>query len=239
MPLIFAEQRGFTLGQTGLIFIAVGIGTTIGAGINVLVQLKYIALTPFWKGSPPPEERLIGSIIAGPLLVVGCFWLGWTGAFASVPWYVPALSLVLIGMSFTLVFISLLSLLVDCYLWNAASALAANTIVRSAVGAAFPLFTPQMYQGMGIQWAATLVGFVSLVLAPVPLIFYLYGSQIRRLSRFAPAQDLKVREELEKEGKLPPDSVNSNRIEAKSGLPLAKKELEAQRERERQGECLC
>jgi hypothetical protein len=37
---------------------------------------------------------------------------------------------------------------VDVYVVYAASALAANTIVRSAVAAAFPLFTVQMFDGV-------------------------------------------------------------------------------------------
>jgi hypothetical protein len=38
----------------------------------------------------------------------GIFFLGWTGAFASVPWWVPALATIIIGVSFTLIFISFL-----------------------------------------------------------------------------------------------------------------------------------
>ncbi|EPQ31185.1 uncharacterized protein PFL1_01373 [Pseudozyma flocculosa PF-1] len=235
VPVIFADLRGFNLGESGLIFIAVGAGTTIGAVINVLLQLKYIPLVPFWKGSPPPEERLIGSMVAGPILVVGCFWLGWTGNYPAVPWYVPALSLVFIGMSFTLVFISLLSFIVDCYLMYAASALAANTIVRSAVGAGMPLVTRQFFTNVGVGWASSIVGFVGVALTPVPFIFYFYGSRIRGWSRFAPALDLKVRKQLEKEGKLPKDSLRSWKKEALSGLPQAKEELKRSREERESG----
>lgn len=60
-------------------------------------------------------------------------------SYASVHWAVPAVSTIFIGMSFTLVFISFLSYLIEVYLMYSASALAANTIIRSAVGAAFPL----------------------------------------------------------------------------------------------------
>jgi len=35
------------------------------------------------------------------------------------------------------------------YLFYAASVLAANSVLRSAFGAAFPLFTPYMYNAMG------------------------------------------------------------------------------------------
>jgi hypothetical protein len=39
---------------------------------------------------------------------------------------------------------------------------------------------------MGINWAATLLAGVSLVLAVFPFIFYRYGPRIRSGSRFAP-----------------------------------------------------
>ena len=81
----------------------------------------------------------------------------------------------------------------------AASALAANTMARSAVGAAFPLFTTQMYHGMGVQWASTLIGLIALVLAPIPFLFFKYGARIRAGSKFAPCVDLKIAAEIAEE----------------------------------------
>jgi len=43
-----------------------------------------------------------------------------------------------------------------------------------------------MFEGMGIQWAATLLGAVAAALVPIPVIFYLYGHKIRAKSAFAP-----------------------------------------------------
>jgi hypothetical protein len=39
---------------------------------------------------------------------------------------------------------------------------------------------------MGVNWAATLLGIVGLVLMPSPFLFYKYGAQIRSHSKFAP-----------------------------------------------------
>lgn len=71
-------------------------------------------------------------MLAGPFLIIGIFWLGWTGSesrsvhippltnaharrcppdYSSINWAVPAVSLIFIGMSFTLVFISFLTYL--------------------------------------------------------------------------------------------------------------------------------
>ena len=34
-------------------------------------------------------------MIGGPCLTVSIMWLGWTGAYASIPWFVPMLALLL------------------------------------------------------------------------------------------------------------------------------------------------
>jgi MFS transporter, DHA1 family, multidrug resistance protein len=82
----------------------------------------------------------------------------------------------------------------------AASALAANSIIRSAAGAAFPLFTNQLFHNLGIQWGATLLGCIAILLAPIPFACYRYGAYVRTKSRFAPCADLKIRDMvLEKE----------------------------------------
>ena len=45
-------------------------------------------------------------MIAGPAMVIGAFWLGWTGAYPDVHWAAPTVSLMFIGASVSLVFIS-------------------------------------------------------------------------------------------------------------------------------------
>lgn len=75
--------------------------------------------------------------------------------------------------------------LVDAYLIYAASVLAANSVLRSLFGAAFPLFTTQMYEKLGINWASTLVAFLALACAPLPFLFFRYGENIRLRSKYA------------------------------------------------------
>jgi len=101
-------KRGFTISQTGLVFIGVGCGTTIGFAINFWASAHYPELIKKWKGFPPPEDRLYGAMLGSPLLVVAIFWLGWTGQYPSIPWYVPATSTILLGTGISLIFISFL-----------------------------------------------------------------------------------------------------------------------------------
>ncbi|KZP13990.1 MFS polyamine transporter [Athelia psychrophila] len=196
VPIIFVETRHFSINADGLMFLGVGIGTCLGALLNLLFSRRYAALTKRWRGFPPPEERLYGAMIAGPALVAGALWLGWAGQYAGVHWVVPALGLILIGLAICLIFSSLLAYLVDTYLTYSASAFAANVMCRSVIAAAFPLFTVQMYERLGVNWASTLIACIGLLLTPGPFLFYKYGPRIRAGSTFAPCIDLKIAKEL-------------------------------------------
>lgn len=101
-------------------------------------------------------------------------------------WIVPTLSGLMTGFGLMSIFLQALNYLVDAYLMFAASAIAGNTFLRSLCGAGFPLFARQMFQGLGIQWAGTLLGCVALVLAPIPFVFYKWGASIRAKSKVAP-----------------------------------------------------
>jgi hypothetical protein len=76
--------------------------------------------------------------------------------------------------------------MIDVYLMFANSAIAANTLFRSALGGGFPLFATQMYKTLGIPWATSLLGFLTAAMIPVPILFYIYGAKLRALSRFNP-----------------------------------------------------
>ena len=107
-PIIFVTKRGFTISESGLIFVGVGIGTILGSAINYRAIAHYPDLIRKWKGFPPPEDRLYGAMIGSPALVIGIFWLGWTGQYPSIPWYVPATSTIFIGAGISLIFMSFL-----------------------------------------------------------------------------------------------------------------------------------
>jgi MFS transporter, DHA1 family, multidrug resistance protein len=71
---------------------------------------------------------------------------------------------------------------------RAASAVAANLIMRSLVGAGFPLFARQMFHNLGVQWAGTVLGCIAAVMIPVPFALSVYGPALRRKSRILAKQ---------------------------------------------------
>jgi hypothetical protein len=120
---------------------------------------------------------------------VAIFWFAWTGQYNSIHWIVPTLAGVFLSTSILLVFVAFLNYLTDTYLMYAASALAANTVCRSACAAAAPLFTQDMFDALGVGGGGSLIAGVACLLAPIPFVFYRYGEPIRRRSKFAPTED--------------------------------------------------
>jgi DHA1 family multidrug resistance protein-like MFS transporter len=122
IPVIFIDHHGLTVSQDGLIFLGVGIGTTIGAVSSIYIRGdENKRLVKEWRGFPPPEQRLYPATIGAPLLVIGSFWLGWTGAYSSVPWYVPAIGTIVIGTAISLLFLSCMVCPYYAYLYSCAN----------------------------------------------------------------------------------------------------------------------
>ncbi|KAI1506470.1 major facilitator superfamily transporter [Biscogniauxia marginata] len=185
-PFVFQGVHGFNAGQSGLAFFGMIAGQLVAGIVVLLMQPAYQRKLAANNGVPIPEWRLPIVIVGGVAFTGGIFWFGWSGYRADVHWIVPAASGLLTGFGLMAIFLQSLNYLVDSYLMFAASALAGNTFLRSLCGAVFPLFATYMFNGMGIQWAATLLGCVAAVLIPIPAVFYLYGHKIRAKSRFAP-----------------------------------------------------
>lgn len=67
-------------------------------------------------------------------------------------------------------------------------ALAAVSCLRSLAGFGFPLFAPAMYSALGFGKGDTILTTVTIVLGcPAPWLFWKYGEQIRRDSKYADA----------------------------------------------------
>lgn len=117
-------------------------------------------------------------------LPIGLFWFAWTNS-PSIHWLVSVIATAPFGFGMVLVFLSIMNYLIDAYVIYAASVLAANSVLRSLFGAAFPLFTTYMFDNLGIHWASTIPAFLALACVPFPFLFYRYGPEIRKRCRYA------------------------------------------------------
>lgn len=123
---------------------------------------------------------MIGSVF----FTAGLFIFGWTSA-PHIHASLPLLGLILLGFGFFTIFQAALNYLIDTFQRFAASAIAANTFLRSIFAAAFPLFVAPMFKGLGVGWASSVLGFVSLALVPIPWCFYVWGPRIRGRGRYS------------------------------------------------------
>lgn len=133
---------------------------------------------------PEPEHQLPPLLIGSAFFIIGLFWFAWTSS-PKILWVPQALAGGFIGIGLFLMFVFCQVYLMECYLDNATSALAANTIVRSALATGFPLFATQMYTKLGVVWATSLLGSLAIAMTPFPVVFLLYGKKIRSWSKFA------------------------------------------------------
>lgn len=134
-------------------------------------------------GQVEPEFRLPPLIPGSFLIPIGLFWYGWS-AQMHVHWIMPIIGLGWVGCGMIATLLPIQAYLVDAFGEYAASAMAANTVVRSIVGAFLPLAGPSMYAKLGLGWGNSLLAFVALGLLPVPVVFYIYGKRIRMNSHY-------------------------------------------------------
>lgn len=183
-PIVFGEVRGWDEGTTGLTFLGVMIGILCATVYTIPMYERYKRKSLQSQGHLSPEDRLPDAFLGAIALPVGLFWFAWTNS-PSIHWMVPIAAGIPFGFGMVTVFLAVLNYLVDAYTIYAASVLAANSLLRSMFGAAFPLFTGYMYRGLGIHWASSIPAFLALACLPMPFLIYRYGSRIRERSHYA------------------------------------------------------
>lgn len=199
-PLIFPPTYGFSLGEQGLAFLGIGIGALF-AGVIYLWWDDYLrkakAKGKSWAGVEE-YRRLPLACIGGPFFTVGLFWIGWA-ARPNVHWIVPILGGIPTGIGYLLLFMSLINYLVDAYKVFAASAVGAASSARALFGAVLPFAARPMYRALGIAWACSLLGFLSLAMCLIPFAFIKWGPKIRANSAFCQELETRQREKDEQD----------------------------------------
>ncbi|GAB7348424.1 hypothetical protein MBLNU459_g6849t2 [Dothideomycetes sp. NU459] len=183
-PIVYQENRHWSAGIGGLAFLGVAIGMVIAVTYSIWDNKRYVRIMKAHKGFAPPEARLPPCLFGGIAIPVGLFWFAWTN-YPSFPWAASIAAGIPFGFGMVLVFLSIMNYLIDSYTIFAASVLAANSVLRSLFGAAFPLFTTQMYNNLGIHWASTVPAFLALACVPMPFLFYKYGARIRDKCKYS------------------------------------------------------
>ncbi|KAJ5649147.1 uncharacterized protein N7484_002870 [Penicillium longicatenatum] len=185
-PLVFGAPKGhpFNVGQQGLCFLGMAIGPVVAFCLYPLQERYYLRRVAENGGKGVPEARMWMARGGAILIPISLFWFGWT-SYASVHWIVPIIASGFFGAGIYIVILSILNYVVDSYQTYSASALAGVILCRNVVGAGFPLFATQMYEKLDYEWASSLLGFISILLVPIPFIFFYKGEAIRLRSPWA------------------------------------------------------
>jgi MFS transporter, DHA1 family, multidrug resistance protein len=183
-PLVFGGIYHFSLGTVGLTFLGILVGALLTLPPFFWYIYKYQEPLYNENGEIKPEYRLTPALVGAFFIPVCLFWFGWS-ARESVHWIMPVIGSGFFSVGAFLLFNAVLGYLGDAYPKYVASVYAGNDLVRSAFGAAFPLFATAMYKRLGIGWASSLLGFLSIAFIPIPFVLYYYGERIRARSKMA------------------------------------------------------
>ncbi|TNY19571.1 major facilitator superfamily domain-containing protein [Rhodotorula diobovata] len=192
IPYVFGRIYEFNTGECGMIYVTQFIGSVIGMSMDQYCMRLYRANV----AKRGPEARLYTAFVGGVCVPVGAFIFCFT-AYPHVHWMAPTIGIVILYCGMYTVYLSAFNYLAEAYTLYASSALSAMSFVRNCVGAVFPLFTTQMYTGLGIQGAAGLTAGLGTLLSATPFVLFIYGARLRARSPFA--QELQRRAEKEEE----------------------------------------
>lgn len=163
ITVVFTEQYHFASNLVGLVFFGFAIGSLNGIPFIGLSSDRAIKRQmEIDGGKPEPEARITLVPFGGVLLPIGLFWNGWTAEY-NVHWIVPVIGLGIIGLGSIMIFMSTVLCLIGVFGMNAASALAANTLVRSLGGGCLPLAGLTLYENLGPGWGNSILGFIAVI----------------------------------------------------------------------------
>lgn len=187
IPITFSEKRGWSEGFSGLPYISLCIGTTIGFATNFIQIRKYDAISSARDRRIVPEYRLYGAMFGAIWLPVGLFIYSFT-QYGYLHWSGPVIALAPIAVGIFYIFESTYSFTSDCYGENSSSAIAGQGLLRNTLGGVSPLFASQFFHNVGSQYAGLILAIAATVLAIIPFAFFKWGPKIRARSKLAESQ---------------------------------------------------
>ena len=191
IPWAFETYYGFDKTDQSLSYIGITLGSLLACIPFSLIdiffyrkRLRKWRLTQNPGEQFPPENRLLSSMMASPLLVFSLLIAGWTAEY-RVHWIVPILFQTITMLACLLVYAGANLFMLDSYgpLYGA-SASGAMMFSRYLMSTSFPLFALQMFEKLGVGWATSVLALLMAFMAPIPWAFWTYGERLRRRSKY-------------------------------------------------------
>ncbi|KAH6658456.1 major facilitator superfamily domain-containing protein [Truncatella angustata] len=184
IPITFSEKRGWSEGVSGLPYISLAVGTTLGWLAHHLQMNKYNKLQEDENRKVVPEDRLYGAMYGAVWLPIGLFIYSFT-QYGYLSWVGPVIGLAPISFGIYFVFESTYSYTADCYGESASSAIAGQGLMRNTLGAVTPLFASAFFHNVGSQYAGLILALFGTFLSMIPFVMFKYGHQLRARSKLA------------------------------------------------------
>ena len=182
MQDIYSKQPyKFSSEQIGLLYLGPGLGFLAAVLFLVpRIDTIYNALTARNHGKALPEYRLPLANVGSVLIPTSLFVFAWLIEYRmSVHWFLTLVPTFFYGLGQVTVFNTVQNYYIDSFSKYAASAIAAGSFFRSLIGGVVPLFAPTMFENLGYGWGISVFAFLSLAIAPSPLLFYYFGGRLR------------------------------------------------------------
>jgi multidrug resistance protein len=179
MQPIYSDLYGFDTEMVGLLYLGPGLGFLFAVWFLVpRIDTIYKRLTAANEGKAKPEFRLPLANIGAIFIPMSLFWFAWA-VERHAHWMASISGTFFYGIGQVLIMNSTQNYFIDSFEKYAASAIAAGSVFRSLAGGVIPLCAPALFSKLGYGWGISVFGFVSLLLAPAPILFYVYGERIR------------------------------------------------------------
>ncbi|KAJ5118693.1 hypothetical protein N7448_010400 [Penicillium atrosanguineum] len=205
---IFSDVHGLSQGLTNIVWVAMYVGILLSGLLLPFIyrgtKKEFTQAAQAVNGSDPsvdpraldgvhtqPEIRLWFAMVGAPFIPISLFWMGWTD-FPSISVWSPIVASSAFGFGTICVFISSYMYVIDSYGMYAASALGFMTVSRYCAAGGMTIVGIPFYKNMGVHWTLTILGCISALMVPVPYVFYKFGPVIRRWSRYAMTEEVKV-----------------------------------------------
>ncbi|EXJ54999.1 uncharacterized protein A1O5_12738 [Cladophialophora psammophila CBS 110553] len=162
---IYSEPPyNFSSEKIGLLYLGPGLGFLTSVRFLVpRIDAVFNKLTEKHGGQALPEYRL-------PLANVGSI----LSRIAATYFY---------GVGQVVVFNTVQNYYIDSFSTYAASAIAGGSVFRSLLGGVVPLVAPLLFEKLGYGWGISYFGFLAVLIAPSPLLFYYFGGRVRERFR--------------------------------------------------------
>ncbi|KAI2628412.1 MFS transporter [Xylaria nigripes] len=183
-PDVLRQIYGLSPAATGLAFVSFSVGSVISLiGMNSLLDKIYIKLRERHKGIGAAEYRLPIAIVSAITLPLSIMAYGWASQL-HLPLAVLLLIASAVGTSLTLVLMPLSAYVVDAFGLYAASGMTAIIVTRCLMSTILPLAADPVVRKLDWGLGMSVLAGGGLILAPIPILVFRYGSRWRQLSTY-------------------------------------------------------